>query len=289
MNKPYVTKLFMKLQPEELDGWVVVGLKYMIEHPNYCGVIFNTLSGNSHIRLPLGDWVRIFADGTCKVNTTDNYSMDVDKYRAVLSYPPCGDGDLNIPNLTAVKLWHSKDLLDPNFTPPPPKVTSPPAGEQLAEEEGESEMTLEEQDAEEGEESSVTKVRPSKQGLNGKKTRGGGKAITTKSLRDSTKRDSKTKTSITVEGLDGEVLEEESYLELEEEEQEVEEEEENFDEEWGGEDEELVRENKPTPEGRTNIFGVQDFLQFTDATLLCKAIDSWYIFFTFSISCICLI
>lgn len=97
-------------EDEEFSDWVFVGLKYMIEHPNYSTVLFNTLSGNVHLKLPNGEWVRVFADGNIRVSTEDQYSLDVDDSRALLSYPPCSTGKGSLPNLTSVRLWHAAPL-----------------------------------------------------------------------------------------------------------------------------------------------------------------------------------
>lgn len=94
-------------EDEEFSDWVFVGLKYMIEHPNYSTVLFNSLSGNVHLKLPHGEWIRVFADGNVRISTEDQYCLDVDKNRAILSYPPCAKGPGSLPNLTAIRLWHA--------------------------------------------------------------------------------------------------------------------------------------------------------------------------------------
>ncbi|ODM95833.1 hypothetical protein Ocin01_10838, partial [Orchesella cincta] len=104
----FTTRMVVQENPsEEFDDWVFVGLKYMIEHPNYCTVLFNTLSGNAHLKLPHGEWIRIFADGNIRITATDEYTLDVDKNRAILSYPPCQMGKQAMPNMTSVRLWHT--------------------------------------------------------------------------------------------------------------------------------------------------------------------------------------
>ncbi|CAL8143106.1 unnamed protein product [Orchesella dallaii] len=87
----------------------------MIEHPNYCTVLFNTLSGNAHLKLPHGEWIRIFADGNIRITATDEYSLDVDKNRAILSYPPCEMGRQSVPNMTSVRLWHTGSVPKPQM------------------------------------------------------------------------------------------------------------------------------------------------------------------------------
>jgi len=79
----------------------------MIEHPNYATILFNTLSNNIHIRLPHGEWARVFSNGGIKVSAVDNYSLDVNSLRAVLCQPPCDVGkDKKMGNFTSVRLWH---------------------------------------------------------------------------------------------------------------------------------------------------------------------------------------
>lgn len=265
-----------------MEGWVVVGLKYMVEHPNYCNVIFNTLSGNAHIRLPLGDWVRVFADGTMKVTTTDNYSMDVDKNRAVISNPPCGDGNASIPNLTAVKLWHASEFATPT------EETAHDSQKTSADTESHLDLESEQTNAKlsldsDGKRSSLhdthsgsnksIKVKPMKMSPDGKKTRGPkptkplGSTKSLRSVKKRTSKDDEDKKSITLEGLDGEALEEESYHE----------EEDNDEEEMEGDDASGEHNMEDTFEQSKDHkkFEILDFLQFTDTTLLCKAVDSW--------------
>jgi hypothetical protein len=44
--------VILKDPVEDFEDWVFVGLKVMVEHPIYAAVIFNSLSGNIHIRMP---------------------------------------------------------------------------------------------------------------------------------------------------------------------------------------------------------------------------------------------
>ncbi|CAG7835532.1 unnamed protein product [Allacma fusca] len=105
-----------KLIPD-FEDWVVVGMKYMIEHPNYAPVIFNTLSGNAHIRLPQGEWVRVFGDGSSRIAVDEDFKLDVDQYRAVTSCPPISHLLSDIPNLTVVKLYHFQGFLSASNSP----------------------------------------------------------------------------------------------------------------------------------------------------------------------------
>jgi len=259
---------FTGSQVEEFEDWVFVGLKYMVEHPNYSSVIFNTLSGNVHLRLPYGDWARVFSDGAIRLSTSDRYSMDVDKSRAVLSYPPCSPGAGEIPNLTAVKLWHAAPEIPHVKLDDPQPGTDPNAASLTAP-----------QNEEHKKHSQNTHKSKPKEELN---LRTGLHHVNVSKARPKM---SKRKTT-PVETLDGERLEEEQdgralenteFLEVPATEATT---------EQPGEEEKidvvLLRKSGPAM-SVTNVnkpssvkFEIQEFLKFPDGShLLCKAVDSW--------------
>lgn len=266
----------------------------MVEHSNYSTVIFNTLSGNLHIRLPQGIWTRVFADGSVKLSTIDNYTMDIDKNVAVLSFPPSPAGDVNIPNLTSVKLWHSKDQPQPP-TATEPSVRTPKSNKSKAESEpsedgvpkhnklkanSESGAKKPKRTSESGEDgnilkqrTSTTKMKPSQAnieqgGARKPKRKSERNSILRKSIRDSASNPRKSFNSggsktLTVQGLDGELLEEEEGAH-------------EHEDYFGAEEEDETHNDSISDKSKSSKkFEIQEFLQFTDSSLLCKAVDSW--------------